>query len=191
MVTIVPGAIRHPSWSADGKQVVYERILQPASTEHLIPTQSRDPEFELLLSEPFPSFLPDGKKLLYSQYGSNGRNTGDTTIEIMNADGSGKQALFIPSSPASIGMVWSGQTGWIRSRSSGQSGRRQLSVTDSMAATRGPAVGLPRPGEPITCVSTSHSAATRSPRAALRESWRSRRRTQDIGPASACNDGPG
>ena len=52
---------------------------------------SRDPEFELLLSEPFPSFSPDGKKLLYSQYGGNGMSAGDTSIEIMNADGSGKQ----------------------------------------------------------------------------------------------------
>src|SRR5450432_1300930 len=87
VVTIVPGAIRHPSWSADGKQVVYERILQPAGTEHLIPTVSRDPEFELLLSEPFPAFSPDGTKLLYSQYGGNGTNTSDTSIEMMNADG--------------------------------------------------------------------------------------------------------
>jgi TolB protein len=107
VVTIVPGAIRHPSWSADGKQVVYERILQPASTEHLIPTESRDPDFELLLSEPFPSFSPDGKKLLYSQYGSNGRNPGDTTIEIMNADGSGKRPLFHKDGASAFDAVWS------------------------------------------------------------------------------------
>lgn len=107
VVTIVPGAIRHPSWSADGKQVAFERILQPASTEHLIPTVSRDPEFELLLSEPFPSFSPDGKKLLYSQYGGNGTNVGDTSIEIMNADGSGKQPLFHKDGTSAFDAVWS------------------------------------------------------------------------------------
>jgi Tol biopolymer transport system component len=107
VVTIVPGAIRHPSWSADGKQVVYERILQPASTEHLIPTVSRDPEFELLLSEPFPAFSPDGKKLLYSQYGGNGTGVGNTSIETMNADGSGKHAIFHKEGTSAFDAVWS------------------------------------------------------------------------------------
>ena len=58
--------------------------LHPASTEHLIPTASRDPEFELFLSEPFPAFSPDGKRLLYSQYGNNGANAGETSVEILD-----------------------------------------------------------------------------------------------------------
>jgi Tol biopolymer transport system component len=107
LATIVPGAIRHPSWSADGNQVVYERILQPARTEHLIPTASRDPQFELLLSEPFPAFSPDGKKLLYSQYGGNGTGVGDTTIELMNADGSEKRPLFHKEGTSAFDAVWS------------------------------------------------------------------------------------
>ena len=113
VVTIVPGAIRHPSWSADGKQVVYERILQPGATEHLIPTLSRDPEFELLLSEPFPSFSPDGKTLLYSQYGANGLNPGDTSIQIMNADGSAKHPLFHKAGTSAFDAVWSPDGGMI------------------------------------------------------------------------------
>jgi Tol biopolymer transport system component len=107
VVTIIPGAIRHPAWSADGKQVVYERILQPANTEHLIPTLSRDPEFELLLSEPFPSFSPDGKKLLYSQYGDNGTGVGNTSIQIMNADGTGKHPIFHKEGASAFDAVWS------------------------------------------------------------------------------------
>jgi TolB protein len=107
VATIVPGAVRHASWSADGKLVVYERILQPASTEHLIPTFSRDPEFELFLSEPFPAFSPDGKKLLYSQYGANGTSAGDTSIQIMNADGSGKHPLFHKEGNSAYDAVWS------------------------------------------------------------------------------------
>jgi Tol biopolymer transport system component len=87
--------------------VVYERILQPASTQHLVPTFSRDPEFELLLSEPFPAFSPDGKKLLYSQYGANGLNTSDTTIQMMNADGSGKQPLYHKEGISAFDAVWS------------------------------------------------------------------------------------
>jgi TolB protein len=107
VITIATGEVRHPSWSVDGKQVVYERILHQASTEHLIPTASRDPEFELLLSEPFPSFSPDGKKLLYSQYAGNGTNPGDTSIEIMNADGSQKRSLFHREGYSAFDAVWS------------------------------------------------------------------------------------
>jgi TolB protein len=107
IATIVPGAIRHPSWSAAGAQVVYERILQPATTEHLMPTASRDPQFELFLSEPFPAFSPDGKKLIYSQYGGNGTGVGDTTIELMNADGSAKHALFHKDGVSAFDAVWS------------------------------------------------------------------------------------
>jgi hypothetical protein len=92
--TILNGAVRHLSWLPGTKQVAYERILHRAHTEHLEPTASRDPEFELVLSEPFPSFSPDGIKLLYSQYGMQGQNPSDTNIEIMNADDSGKQTLF-------------------------------------------------------------------------------------------------
>jgi hypothetical protein len=39
-------------WHAGGVQA------EPAAGQHLIPTVSRDPEFELLLSEPFPAFSP-------------------------------------------------------------------------------------------------------------------------------------
>jgi Tol biopolymer transport system component len=105
--TIVKGAVRHPAWFAGGKQVVYERILHPASTEHLISTASRDPEFELVLSEPFPPFSRDGSKLLYSQYGNHGADVGNTSIEIMNADGSGKHTLFHREGFSAFDAVWS------------------------------------------------------------------------------------
>ena len=105
--TIVKGSVRHPVWFANGKQVVYERILHPASTENLVPTASRDPEFELLLSEPFPSFSPDGSRLLYSQYGNNGTNTSNTSVEIMNADGTAKHTLFHREGYSAFDAVWS------------------------------------------------------------------------------------
>jgi len=106
VINVVQGAVRHASWSPDAKQVVYERILEPAATEHLVPTASRDPEFELLLSEPFPSFSPDGKQLLYSQYGGKGVSTSDTSVQIMNADGSGKKPLFHREGLSAFNSVW-------------------------------------------------------------------------------------
>jgi Tol biopolymer transport system component len=107
VVTVVAGPVRHPSWPADGSQMVYERILKQASTEHLIPTVSRDPEFDLVLSEPFPSFSPDGRRLLYSAYGNDGLNAGDTTIKIMNADGSAEKTFFRRDGFTSYDSVWS------------------------------------------------------------------------------------
>ena len=107
VVSVVKGAVRHPSWSADGSRVVFERVIQPAVTEHLMPTASRDPEFELLLSEPFPAFSPDGAKLLYSAYGGNGTNTSNTRIQMMNADGSAERTLFHREGFSAFDAVWS------------------------------------------------------------------------------------
>ena len=103
----VKGKVRHGNWSADGKQIVYERIVRGAATEHLISTTSRDPDFELVLSEPFPSFSPDGARLLYSAYGKNGTDTSDTSIQIMKADGSAESTLFHREGYSAFDAVWS------------------------------------------------------------------------------------
>jgi TolB protein len=107
VVTIAKGDVRNAKWSADGAQVVYERILHRGATEHLVPTQSRDSDFELILSEPFPSFSPDGRKLLYSKYGADGLSASDTSIQIMNADGSGETTLFHRPGMTAYDSVWS------------------------------------------------------------------------------------
>jgi Tol biopolymer transport system component len=113
--TVIHGAVRNPSWSPDFTRVVYERASRLGSTEHLIPTFSRDPDFDLVLSEPFPSFSPDGTKLLYSQYGA-GRSavtgldtssTGDTSIEIMTSRGTEKRTLFRRDGFSAFSAAWS------------------------------------------------------------------------------------
>ncbi len=107
IVDVVKGAVRSPSWSPDGASVVYERVLRKAMTEHLIPTGSTDPEFELYLSEPFATFSPDGTQLLYSQYSNDGMTTSDTSIQIMNADGSGKRTLYHEPGASAFDPNWS------------------------------------------------------------------------------------
>jgi Tol biopolymer transport system component len=100
--TLVQGAVRNPSWSPDAAHVVYEKISRLGGTEHLLPTASRDNDFEIRLTDAFPAYSADGTRLVYSQYGP-GRSAGaglessstsDTSIEIMNADGTGKRTLF-------------------------------------------------------------------------------------------------
>ncbi len=100
--TVIRGAVRSPSWSPDGTHVVYEKISRLGGAEHLLPTASRDKDFEIRLTDAFPAYSADGTGLVYSQYGP-GRAAGaglessstqDTSIEIMNADGTGKRTLF-------------------------------------------------------------------------------------------------
>jgi len=107
IVTVVQGLAHNPGWSSDGGRLVYERVVRRGATEHLVPTASRDAEFELYLSEPFPSFSSDGRQLIYSQYGSNGTSAGDTSIEIMDADGSGKRTLYHEKGSSAYDASWS------------------------------------------------------------------------------------
>jgi Tol biopolymer transport system component len=107
IVSLIEGVVRNPSWAPDGRQLVYERMLRPARTEHLVPTASCDPEFRLYLSEPFPSFSGDGRRLLYSQYANEGTSAGDTSLEIMNADGTQKHTLYHAKGSAAYDASWS------------------------------------------------------------------------------------
>jgi Tol biopolymer transport system component len=75
----IAGAIRCPSWSPDGKTIVYQKIIH---TElGLEPAFSPNPKYELLLTTGWmPSYSPKGDKLVVTKSGS--------SLEIMNADGS-------------------------------------------------------------------------------------------------------
>src|ERR1043166_6598939 len=50
VTTVATGVVRNPSWAPDESHLVYERMVRPATTEHLIPTASHDAEFELYLT---------------------------------------------------------------------------------------------------------------------------------------------
>ena len=57
------GRLRNPSWSADGAQVVYYKVVPTGFT--MGPTFSRDPEFEFtkIQGASFPAFSPDGTRM--------------------------------------------------------------------------------------------------------------------------------
>ena len=113
--TVIAGAVRSPSWSPDGRQVVYERIERLGYTQHLVPAFSPDPEFELFLHEPFVSFSPDGARMIFSQYGDRVSNaTGlassnpmNASIEIMAVDGTDRRTLFHREGVSAFAAVWS------------------------------------------------------------------------------------
>ena len=115
IVTLIPGVVRDPSWSPDGMHVVYQRVARLGGTEHLLPAASRDPDFEVRWTEPFAAFSKDGTRLLYSQYqnaksagtGLDTSSAGDTSIEIMNADGTAKRTLFYRDGFSAFSGVWS------------------------------------------------------------------------------------
>ena len=46
IATLIPGAVRGPSWAPDGTHVVYQEIVRLGGTEHLLATASRDNDFE-------------------------------------------------------------------------------------------------------------------------------------------------
>ncbi len=113
--TVIPGVVRNATWSSDGRSVVFERITRLGTTEHLIPASSPDRQFDLLMSEPFPSFSPDGTKLVYSQYGRGksaatgleSSSAGDTSVEIMTDRGGDKRTLFHREGFSAYAAVWS------------------------------------------------------------------------------------
>ena len=113
--TVIAGGVRGPSWSPDGRQVVYERVERLGSTQHLVPAFSPDAEFELFLNEPFVSFSPDGDRMIFSQYrdrvsdttGLEASNPGNSSVEIMAVDGTNQRTLFHREGVSAFAPVWS------------------------------------------------------------------------------------
>jgi TolB protein len=87
------GLIRNPSWTSDGKQVVYYRITSMSEAHLMKTTFSRDSDFELVWTEPFPAFSARGDKLAYAAT-PDGFDVHDTAIDVMKPDGSERRRVF-------------------------------------------------------------------------------------------------
>ena len=81
-----PPTMRGPSWSPDGKQVVYHKIDNTPRPQYKL-LYSWSPEFEFRYTDVFPSFSPQGELLVTS------KDT-DSSIAVMNKDGSNKRIVF-------------------------------------------------------------------------------------------------
>ena len=90
-----PAAMRSPSWSLDGKLVVYEKIDNTPRPQNQL-LYSWDPSYEFRYTDVFPSFSKDGTLLVTNK-------DVDSSIVTMNADGSNKRLVFKSSTPCAKG----------------------------------------------------------------------------------------
>ena len=86
-----PANTRSPSWSPDGKHVVYERVdYKPRPQNQLL--YSWDPKYEYRYTDVFPSFSKDGTLVVTNK-------DVDSSIVTMDADGGNKHMVFKSSTP--------------------------------------------------------------------------------------------
>ena len=81
-----PANMRSPAWSADGAQVVYEKIDNTPRPQNQ-PLFSWDPNYEYRYTDVFPSFSKDGTLLVTNK-------DVDSSIAITDKDGSNKKVVF-------------------------------------------------------------------------------------------------
>jgi TolB protein len=97
------GEFNSPSWSVDGRHMVFHREVDhnwpPLQEWH-----SRERQFRLTRTGVLPSSSPDGDRLL-----CNDRTAGilHNSILLMNADGSQRSVLFTDPEKSALGPVWS------------------------------------------------------------------------------------
>ena len=98
------GDVRGPSWSPDGSQVVYARVLPPASplsTPRKI--WSRNPKYELFSTGILPAYDRSGKRFVATALAPNRR---DSTLMLTEGDGPAKK-LFESTDELILGPQWS------------------------------------------------------------------------------------
>jgi len=96
---LVPGDMRSPAWSPDGRWVVYERVGFKPRPQNL-PLYSWDKDFEYRYTDVFPSFAKDGTLVVT-------RKDGDSSIDIMSADGSNRREVFPAGGGSAFAPSWS------------------------------------------------------------------------------------
>ena len=103
------GDIGNPSWTRDGKQLVYHSgpiatIPQPRPPGQLL--AARDPRFDLLFASGFPAVSPDGRHLVVSERTGRGSPDDRTALVVWRTDGTHPQRIFRADATA-MGPHWS------------------------------------------------------------------------------------
>ena len=99
----IRGAFGSPSWSADGKSMIFHRDVDAGWPPSQVWT-SLDPRFRLVRTGIFPSYAPDGQRRV-----SNDRTAGilQNKILTMRADGSDSKILFSMPDRSALAPEWS------------------------------------------------------------------------------------
>lgn len=96
--TGIAGSMRAPSWSPDGKYIIYEKVgFRPRAQNLLL--YSWDPAYEYRYTDVFPNLSKDGKQLLLTRKDGDGkliigRGDGNSGLSIMDPDGSNRKEIF-------------------------------------------------------------------------------------------------
>jgi len=106
------GKTYNPSWSPDGKWVVYQKYSSEArpQRQNLF---SQDPKFDLVYSDPFPAFSQDGKKLALSDKLGSTFPGALTALSVMDADGGNLRRIFQEKDTLVVQSQWSPNGDWI------------------------------------------------------------------------------
>ena len=105
------GKVRTPSWSPDGKQVVYVRYDMTNRAQYS-PLYSWDPAHEARYTDVFPTFCKKNGKLAITDLDF---PTGNPTasLSVMNPDGTDKKKIFQRKDGAALMPTWSPDCQWL------------------------------------------------------------------------------
>ncbi len=84
-------AMRSPTWSPDGKTVIYEKVaFRPVRAQHK-PLYGWDAEWEYRHTDVFPALCPRTGELAFTE-----KQQGNSSIVVMRPDGSDRRRIFDP-----------------------------------------------------------------------------------------------
>ncbi len=109
------GDIGNPSWSRDGRHVVYhsgpiETI--PAARRPGGSLYGRDPQYDLLFASGFPAVSPDGRQLAVSERTGRASPDDRTSLVVWNTDGTNPRRIF-HAEGSLMSPSWSADGQWI------------------------------------------------------------------------------
>ena len=106
------GWIRNPSWSLDGKLVVYQKFIYASRQSQ--PMFAKDPEFDLRFSGEFPTVSSTGKVAL-SPFGEITAvpRLDAIALSVMDLDGGNAKKIFSDKAGGAFAPAWSPDGQWI------------------------------------------------------------------------------